>query len=175
LPQQRGSAQLTNHQHNIIVVLMIPPLIEIRGAPYRVLPPGIHWSGLAEIGARFVTNEHRLRLFTGFTSVTDALWAAGCATIYLGGSFTTEKESPKDYDGCWELVGVQVAKLDPVLLDFSNLRAAQKQKYLGEMFLATTTMEISGSTFLDFIQIEKATGQKKGIIGIRAATEQSST
>jgi hypothetical protein len=84
---------------------------------------------------------------------------------------TTEKELPKDYDGCWEPVGVQIAKLDLVLLDFSNLRAAQKQKYLGEMFLATM-MEISGSTFLDFFQIEKATGQKKGIIGIRVSTEQ---
>jgi hypothetical protein len=153
---------------------MIPPLVEIRGAPYRVLPPGIHWSSLAEIGARFATNEHRLKLFTGFTSVTEALRAAGCTTIYLDGSFTTEKELPKDYDGCWEPIGVQAAKLDPVLLDFTNLRAAQKQKYLGEMFLATT-MEISGSTFLDFFQIEKATGQKKGIIGLRASTEQSST
>jgi hypothetical protein len=165
---------LTNHQHNIIVVLMIPPLVEIRGAPYRVLPPGIHWSSLAEIGARFVTNEHRLKLFAGFTSVTEALRAAGCTTIYLDGSFTTEKELPRDYDGCWEPFGVQVAKLDPVLLDFTNLRAAQKQKYFGEMFLATT-MGISGSTFLDFFQIEKATGQKKGIIGIRALTEQLST
>ena len=166
---------MTNHQHNIIVVLMIPPLIEIQGAPYRVLPPGIHWSSLAEIGARFATNEHRVKLFTGFTSVTEALRFAGCTTIYLDGSFVTEKELPKDYDGCWEPTGVQVAKLDPVLLDFSNLRAAQKRKYLGEMFLATTTMEISGSTFFDFFQIEKSTGQKKGIIGIRASTELSST
>jgi hypothetical protein len=154
---------------------MIPPFVEIRGAPYRVLPPGIHWSSLAEIGARFVTNEHRLRLFTGFTSVTEALRIAGCTTIYLDGSFVTEKALPKDYDGCWEPTGVQVAKLDPVLLDFTNLRAAQKQKYHGEMFLATTMMGISGSTFLEFFQIEKATGQKKGIIGIRASTEQSST
>src|SRR5262245_57146653 len=130
---------------------MIPPLIEIRGAPHRVLPPGIHWSTLAETGARFATNEHRLKLFGGFTSVAEALRVAGCKTIYLDGSFTTDKELPKDYDGCWEPAGVQVERLDPILLDFSNLRAAQKQKYLGEMFLATTT-EISGSTFLDFFQ-----------------------
>ncbi len=145
---------------------MIPPFIEIPGAPHRVLPPGIHWSSMAEIGARFATNEHRVNLFNGFISVAEVLRIAGCTAIYLDGSFATEKAFPKDYDGCWEPSGVEVAKLDPVLLDFTNRRAAQKLKYRGEMFIATTT-EISGSTFLDFFQIEKATGQKKGIIGIR--------
>jgi Family of unknown function (DUF6932) len=153
---------------------MIPPLIELPGALHRVLPPGIHWATLTEIGARFATNEHRLKLFVGFTAVAEALQTAGCTTIYLDGSFTTAKELPKDYDGCWEPVGVMVAKLDPVLLDFTNLRAAQKKKYLGEMFLASA-MDISGSTFLEFFQVEKATGQKKGIIGIRTSKERSAT
>ena len=141
---------------------MIPPLVEIRGAPHRVLPPGIHWSSLAEIGARFATNEHRLKLFTGFVSVTEVLRAAGCKTIYLDGSFATEKEIPKDYDGCWEPAGVQVAKLDPVLLDFTNLRAAQKHKYLGEMFLATS-MEISGVLFWISFRSKKLLAKRRGL------------
>jgi hypothetical protein len=145
---------------------MIPTLVQIADAPFRVLPPGIHWSFLAEVGATFATNDHRLRLFEGFTSVAGALRKAGCSTIYLDGSFTTDKALPEDFDGCWDPTGVEVSKLDPVLLDFTNHRAAQKKKYLGEMFLSITS-EASGQTFLDYFQTEKHTGEKKGIIGIR--------
>ena len=151
---------------------MIPALISIPGAPFRVLPPGIHWSALPDIEARFSTNEHRAKLFAGFLSLAEALQGAGCSTIYLDGSFVTEKQNPKDYDGCWDPTGVQFAKLDPVLLNFDNQRAAQKAKYLGEMFPAMTG--VPGKTFLDFFQIEKTTGQRKGIIGIRTSKEKPS-
>src|ERR1700722_11262230 len=117
--------------------VMIPSLVEIMGAPHRVLPPGVHPSSMAEIGERFATNEHRQRLFRGFMSVADVLRGCGCMSIYLDGSFTTDKPLPNDYDGCWDPTGVDVSKLDPVLLDFANKRAAQKERYLGEMFVAT--------------------------------------
>jgi hypothetical protein len=142
---------------------MIPPLIQIIGAPHRVLPPGVHSSTMTEIGERFATNETRRRLFSGFALVADALLKSGCNSIYLDGSFTTDKPEPNDYDGCWDPKGVDVAKLDPVLLDFTNRREAQKRKYFGEMFIATTD-EISGKTFLDFFQTERSTGKRKGIL-----------
>jgi hypothetical protein len=40
-------------------------------------------------------------------------------------------------------VGVTVRLLDPVLVDFSNLRAAQKAKYFGEFFPAHSPAERS--------------------------------
>lgn len=105
-------------------------------------------------------------LFGGFMAVTQVLRTAGCRAVYLDGSFVTEKPHPNDYDGCWDPVGVVGALLDPVLLDFSNKRAAQKAKYKGEMFIST---QVNGSlgTFLEFFQIEKSSGQPKGIIGLR--------
>ncbi len=142
---------------------MIPQLVEIKGSPYRVLPVGIHQSSMAEIAERFATNDHRQRLFQGFTSVVDILRKCGCTSIYLDGSFTSDKPLPNDYDGCWDPRGVDVSKLDPILFDFTNKRTAQKNKYLGEMFIGSIT-EIGGKTFLDFFQTERNTGEKKGIL-----------
>ena len=60
---------------------------------------------------------------------------------------------------------MDAAKLDPVLLDFTNRRAAQKRKYHGEMFISSLPAD-GGLTFLDFFQRDKATGNPKGIIAI---------
>lgn len=97
--------------------------------------------------------------------VAQALRRANCARMYLDGSFVTEKNHPSDFDGCWDAVNVNVALLDPVFLDFTNGRAAQKQKYRGEMFIANGPNLQSG-TFLDFFQREKFTGLPKGIVGV---------
>ncbi|MGZ8285049.1 MAG: DUF6932 family protein [Allosphingosinicella sp.] len=145
---------------------MIPALISVApDAPWPVLPPGIHDATMAEVALAFATTPHRQWLFSGFQRVTDALRVAGCSVVYLDGSFTTGKPHPDDYDGCWNHGGMDFALLDPVLLDFSQKRAAQKRKFLGEMFPALS-VNGPGGTFLDFFQIEKFSGQPKGIIRI---------
>ena len=140
----------------------------MEGAQAALLPPGIHWATLDEIEERFATNDVRRRLFNGFKNVVEALRQANCQRLYLDGSFVSAKEHPADFDGCWEPQYVIGALLDPVLLDFSNKRAAQKAKFGGEMFIATDTMQ-SGKTFLEFYQVDKDTGNPKGIVGIRLA------
>jgi hypothetical protein len=144
---------------------MIPSCVELQGAPFRVLPPGIHWASLNEIGARFGQTPHRAWLFEGVVEVAAALRGANCSRMYLDGSFVTEKVHPNDFDGCWEATKVNVALLDPVLLNFDNGRAAQKQKYRGEMFIADG-WNLGTGTFLDFFQREKLTGLPKGIVGV---------
>jgi hypothetical protein len=146
---------------------MIPPLVEAKGVPYGILPPGIHRSDLRELAERFAGNERRAWLYEGLLAVTEALRVAGCKRMYIDGSFVTGKEQPNDFDGCWEPTGVVAALLDPVLLDFSDRRAAQKLKYRGEMFISTT--RTGNGTFLDFFQVEKLTGVRKGIIQIGLA------
>jgi len=99
------------------------------------------------------------------------LKSAGCRRAYLDGSFVTDKEAalglpPNDYDGCWDISGVDPTKLDPVLLDFSKGRAAHKAKFLGELFLAQTPDGVTGKIFLEFFQIDKQTGNPKGIVAI---------
>ena len=144
---------------------MIPAFVQLPRLPYGVLPPGIHWATLAEVNARFAQTAHRAWLFEGVLAVTTALRLANCARMYLDGSFVTEKAHPNDFDGCWDPVHVVGSLLDPVLLDFSDKRAAQKKKYRGEMFIAND-LNMGLGTFLDFFQLEKITGASKGIVGI---------
>ena len=96
----------------------------------------------------------------------EALRVAGCRRAYVDGSFVTAKEVPGDFDGCWEAVGVDAGALDPVLLDFRHPRAAQKAKYRGEMFVANSAATPAGTRFLDFFQIDKDTGNAKGIVAL---------
>lgn len=154
---------------------MIPSLVEVDPkAPWAVLPPGIHETTLAEIAERFATTPHRQWLFDGFLRVVEALREANCTVVYLDGSFTTAKDHPGDFDGCWDHAGMDFGKLDPVLKTFSGKREAQKAKYLGEMFPAFGANGATG-TFLDFFQIEKFSGQPKGILKISIATLEGAT
>jgi hypothetical protein len=92
------------------------------------------------------------------------LRAAGCQLVYLDGSFVTAKPEPADFDACWGVEGVDVEALDAVFLDFSNSRARQKQRFLGELFPAELPEGASGRTFLEFFQTDKESGEPKGIV-----------
>jgi len=130
------------------------------------LPAGIHEATWDEIVAALGTNRRRLDLVDGLRRALDALRAAGCERVFVDGSFVTAKEHPGDFDACWDARGVDPSSLDPVLLDFTQGRAGQKAKYGGELFIANTAATPAGTVFLDFFQIDKATGDSKGIIEI---------
>ena len=115
---------------------------------------------------RFGKSPHRQQLMAGLRGALDALRTAGCEAIYIDGSFVTAKEIPGDFDGCWEVRNVDFTRLDPVLLTFDRGRATQKAKYLGELFPASMAELGSGRTFLDFQQIDKDTGDAKGIVAL---------
>ena len=87
-------------------------------------------------------------------------------TAWLNGSFVTTKEEPNDFDACWDETGVDPEALDPVLLTFDRERAAQKAKYMGELFPSTTIANLGGWSFLDFFQTDRETGRRKGIVAI---------
>jgi hypothetical protein len=141
---------------------MIPPFDAIGN-----LPAGVHWTRWREFAARFGWNARRRGLLDGLKRAIDSLRKAGCREVYIDGSFVTAKDLPGDFDACWSVKGVDPALLDPVLLMFDNHRAAQKAKYRGEMFPAELPEGASGLRFLDFFQVDKNTGKRKGIIGMR--------
>ncbi|UYG06678.1 DUF6932 family protein [Halomonas sp. M4R1S46] len=149
---------------------MLPNLVTIHGAPWSVLPPGIHWATLAEVEAAFATNVRRRKLFSGLLEVSEALARAGCRRLFLDGSYVTGKPNPGDYDGCWDPYAVDPSLLDPVLLDFSELRRKQKEKFLGEVF--PFSLEAApGKKFIEFFQVEKHSGGRKGIVAIDLTAE----
>lgn len=133
------------------------------------LPPGRHNASWDEFVKRYGTNDRRRQLLAGMKRMLLSLKSFGCQRAYIDGSFVSKKENPGDYDGCWSRVGVNLQELrkdDPVLVDFSNQRIAQKVKYGGEMFPAEMTEGKSGRLFLEFFERDKTTGDAKGIVEI---------
>ena len=144
--------------------VMIPDFVDI-GGPWRVLPPGVHDATMKEVEARFATSDKRKSIFAGFSNGVTILREAGCRRIFLDGSFISEKPIPGDFDACWDLTGVDVTKLDPVFLDFSDARKKQKDCFYGEFFPANFLAN-GTHRFLDFFQTDRHTGKAKGIICI---------
>ncbi len=131
-----------------------------------LLPEGIHWSSWEELRDRYGNNMRRRTLLVDLWAALQNLRAAGCRTVWLNGSFVTAKEEPKDFDACWDETAVDPEVLDPVLLTFDRERAAQKAKYMGELFPSATVANLGGWSFLDFFQTDRETGNRKGIVAI---------
>jgi len=96
------------------------------------------------------------------------LAGAGCRIVLLDGSFVSTKHKPKDYDAAWDPVAVDPNKLDPVLLDMKNGRAAMKMKYGGEFFPATAQAS-AGVRYREFFQSDR-NGIVKGVVEIDLTT-----
>lgn len=102
-------------------------------------------------------------MLDGLARGGQALKDAGCATLWIDGSYVTDKQEPRDFDACWDPGGVDLAKLDPVLKDFSRERLRQKMKFGGEFFPATFPSGVRGLNFLEFFQHDRS-GIRKGIV-----------
>ena len=150
---------------------MIPALVTNKGSPWPILPAGIHAATLAEVEARFATNNQRRVQFNGLVAALRNLRGAGCSRVFLDGSYVTGKPQPSDFDACWDPAGVNPGLLDRVLLTFDSQRAAQKAKYQGEFFPSTVPADRAGTAFIDFFQVDRFTGAQKGIIEIDLTTD----
>ena len=102
----------------------------------------------------------------GLKAALTSLQTAGCRTVYIDGSFVTSKETPGDFDGCWDPINVDPHRLDAVLLRFEPGRATQKAKYGGELFISTMRNGNPGPVMLGFFQGDKNSGKQKGIVAM---------
>ena len=132
------------------------------------LPPGVHDAEWSDVAGRFAGNSHRGHLLGGLLAACRNLASAGCRALLLDGSFVSAKSTPADYDGAWETEGVDPDRLDPVLLDFSNRRAAMKSKYLGDLFPASA-FAAPGVLYRDFFRTDRD-GVEKGVVLINLET-----
>ncbi len=103
-----------------------------------------------------------MRLLDGLAEALELLEAAGCRQVWLNGSFVTAKDEPGDFDACWDTEGVDLDEIDPVFLDLSAGRAAQKRRFGGEFF-PNVAEAGSGLVFAEFFQNERD-GSRKGIV-----------
>ncbi|MFD0084199.1 DUF6932 family protein [Priestia megaterium] len=111
----------------------------------------------------------RQALLSGLKRGLNILKKHGCTTVYIDGSFVTEKRVPGDFDACWDTKDVDLdilKKEEPLFFNFAHKRKGQKIKFKGEFFPANYTADGKGTKFLDFFQKDKYTGEPKGIVSI---------
>ncbi|WP_198175045.1 DUF6932 family protein [Spirosoma arboris] len=138
-----------------------------------ILLPGVHWLTWQEVYNNFGYNQYRRNLLFGMMIGLNSLKQVGCQEVYIDGSFATQKQLPGDFDICYEDSTMdfdQLEIIDPTILSFENLRAAQKGKYGGEFFPMTAVAAPPDITYFEFFQIDKNTGDPKGIVGLKLAT-----
>ena len=126
------------------------------------LPAGEHLALLNEVEMTYGSStERRKELMSGLYNAAANLKAAGVRTIWINGSFVTNKKEPNDIDGCWEYnKAVDINILDPVFL---GSRAEMKNKYGLDFFMANYIEAGSGLPFPKFFQTNRD-GELKGII-----------
>jgi hypothetical protein len=130
-----------------------------------LLPAGEHAASWDDVLERSGWNQKRRQLLDGLAEALELLEAAGCRQVWLNGSFVTAKDEPGDFDACWDDDGVDRDEVDPVLLDLSAGRAAQKRRFGGEFF-PNVTEAGSGVVFAEFFQNERD-GSRKGIVVLK--------
>jgi hypothetical protein len=120
-----------------------------------------------EIAQRFGHTAKRAKMLEGLKKALLIFKHAGCIIVYLDGSFVTSKVEPKDYDCCWEDMGVNLDMIeDKCLLDTSEKsRTKQKMLYGGEFWPNSRAIENAGRSMFAFFQRDRE-GRRKGIIGI---------
>jgi hypothetical protein len=87
------------------------------------LPPGIWAMSWTDFWERYGYNSRRANLLSGLMFALKLLVRSGCQTIYIGGSFITNKERPNDIDGCFDGMGIDSSSLEPIFQDLDEQHA----------------------------------------------------
>jgi len=89
---------------------------------------------VARLVERFGPSAHRRQQLSRLEAALLLLRNAGCARVFVGGSFVTARSEPNDINVAWDIDGVDADALDPVFFDFEDERAAQKQRLVENSF-----------------------------------------
>ncbi|MFN8559737.1 MAG: hypothetical protein U0531_21120 [Dehalococcoidia bacterium] len=115
---------------------------------------------------RFGGNRRRRLMIGGLLEALRALRDAGCARVYVDGSFVTRRLNPRDHDVCWDEAGVDIHRLLQTVPEFNVAfagRQAMKARFGGEFFPAHEYADWR-RTYLEYFQTDKLDGSRKGII-----------
>ena len=129
------------------------------------LPEGEHCASLDEVERVYGSSTDRRKLMMrGLRDAVSNFVSSNVETLWIDGSFVTDKEEPNDIDGCWEYTD----SVDTTILDtvFLGPRVEMKKKYGLDFFMANITEAGSGLPFPNFFQVNRD-GDPKGIIVVR--------
>ncbi len=148
---------------------MIPDFIDTNtDFDFKILPEGIWKTTLEHIKLKLLFSERRIELFDGLMLCLIDLKEVGCKTVFIDGSFVTNKEDPTDIDVAYSPFGGfswdKLSELHPVFL---KSRDERKRKYNCDIFDAYSEADNNQTIFRDFYQkIEGIKNIKKGILKI---------
>lgn len=132
------------------------------------LPPGIHEATWADLVSHFGSGAARQALLTGLGRALEVLASAGCRRVWLAGSFVSDVEAregrpPGDVDVCWDLEGVDVARLAslaPELHPLLGETGARRRRFGGDYFPVVEPLALGQ---LEAFQFDRD-GERKGIV-----------
>lgn len=102
----------------------------------------------------------------GLKKAVENFEKAKIETIWINGSFVTEKNDPSDIDGCWEYhEKVDLEVLDPVFISNEGTKE-MKNKYGLDFFVSNWIEITSGLPFPHFFQ-KNRDGDAKGVIMLK--------
>ena len=119
---------------------------------------------MRQVEKRFATNPIRQQQFEGLVRASNALGIAGSETLWLDGSYITNKDEPGDFDATFDATNIDWIALgieEPDLLDFDSPRSTQKRVYGGELL----PLVDGGVDFVGFFQTDRD-GKPKGVVRI---------
>ncbi|MBG0800528.1 hypothetical protein IYW40_03330 [Methylocystis sp. H4A] len=124
----------------------------------------MHKATWEEFTERYGVTTHRKRLIGLMQKLIVHLKEVQCQNLYVDGSFVTNKEVPNDYDACWDVTGVKIELIDPVLLDFKpEGKKKMAIKYGGDLRPDKFSPSGANVVYLVFFQTDRD-GDPKGII-----------
>jgi hypothetical protein len=78
------------------------------------LPPGKWSMSWRDFRTDYGFNNCRVHLLSGFRILLILLAESECSTVYVGGSFVTNRSVPNGIDGCFDVMTTKFAQLDPI-------------------------------------------------------------
>ena len=130
------------------------------------LPPGEHVVSWTEFEGRYGYNPGRASILRQIKMWLAHMKAAGCRSVHIDGSFICEKDTPADYDACWDATGVDAALLDGALLVQTEAgRSVIRQRFGGDIRPDLACPPGSIRPYLRFFQRDRD-GNPKGIVRI---------
>lgn len=132
-----------------------------------LLPKGVYQATLEEVKKRFGDGIRRKQLLQNLETVLTQMGNCGVETVYLGGSFVTDKPRPSDIDGCFDLTSKVDQKLMVPFLPVTDANRDMARKFHKAEFFPSHFIEgRSGMPFKEFFQRDRS-GVRKGIVAIK--------
>lgn len=117
-----------------------------------------------EFKEAFGYNAHRNRLIEAVFDLLKALKKYGTISVYIAGSFVTNKEKPGDLDLCWDITGLHYKECKKDYPEFFNEAGIERLRLATGIHIACIFDSYS-TDILDWFQFDR-NGKKRGWVKI---------